>query len=345
MASNPVRRARREAQEAAARKSEALRIAAADGAAAASRATGVGASTIRSWMTRERAKAASAASESLPVEQLAGGGALDSMRRARDSHRRVEAQAVAATERALRGKDESAARNAATASGIASDKALALDRAILAAEAEEETQATRLGREALELQAAVLRAVFVALDVPPPVELLTLLAQRAGLGEPLQLPEDVVARARETVAAPVRARVLSELEAERARESREREGESEGAGGEDADDGDGEPEGGRQVSAPWPPPGGTRGQERQAAAGEATVGSWERPGDPPIDGGRAVEERPLATSLGAPTAGHSISLDANRREHLRDESAPRRTGRVPRPPSWKDEAFGIGQAG
>lgn len=219
MAGKPEARKKR----AAALRAEALRIAAADGAAAASRATGLRQSTIRSALTRERARAAraaEAAARSVPVSVLpategsAVGDRLASMRKARDSHRRVEGQALEQTSALLAAGNGTEARNVATAGGIASDKALALDKAIVAAEAEAEAEAVRLQRGTLDLQAAVLRAVFVAIDVPPPVASLRLLAGQAAAGEELQVPEEIASEERERVRVKVRAEYLEELIAE-----------------------------------------------------------------------------------------------------------------------------------
>ena len=147
------------------------------------------------------------------VSSELGGSALDSMRRARDAHRRVEAQAIAATEAALRGGDESAARNASTAGGIASDKALALDRAIVAAEEGEQQEAARLTDEAVELQRGVLEALFRALGVPVPAVLLGELAARAAVGAPLVVGEAVARDAYEVMASALREGMRGEVEA------------------------------------------------------------------------------------------------------------------------------------
>jgi len=207
------------------RMREALAIAATEGAAEAARRTGVPASTIRSRIGRERtakAKAAAAPVEArppvpppAPASETAGdGGPLDSMRRARDAHRRVEAQALAATERALADRDENGARAAATASGIASDKALALDRALVAAEAAEQSEAARLSAERIEQQRSLLARTFEAVGIPAPAATMAELARQAASGEPIEVPGEVLAADRERVRAAVRSEHLEQLLAE-----------------------------------------------------------------------------------------------------------------------------------
>jgi hypothetical protein len=163
----------------------------------------------------------------------------------------VEAQAIEATERALREGDEAAARNASTAGGIAADKALNLDRAILAAQAEHDAERVRLREGALALQAEVLRLVFEAIDVPPPTASMRVLLAQAGAGEALQVPDELAAEERERARLRVRGEYLDELLAEGwmppgeeedredERPGEQDEGEHEESGGEEQD---GDPE-------------------------------------------------------------------------------------------------------
>jgi hypothetical protein len=141
-------------------------------------------------------------------------GRLDGMRRALNAARGVESQAVEQTSLLLAAGNASEARNAAAAGGIWSDKSLALEREIVKTETDVQAQATRLQRDQLQLQAAVLRATFVAIDIPMPVASMRELAARAAAGEPLEVPEEVAAADRERARAAIRGEHLDELIAE-----------------------------------------------------------------------------------------------------------------------------------
>jgi hypothetical protein len=151
----------------------------------------------------------------------------------------VEARAVEQTQVLLEAGQAREAQAASVAGGVWSDKALALDRAIASAEAE----AVRLREGVLALQAAVLSATFAAIDVPPPLASMRVLAGQASRGEALGVPDDVAAGDRERVRAKIRAEHLEELLAEGWGPPAE----SEDAGEEPADgdpsegDGEGEP--------------------------------------------------------------------------------------------------------
>jgi hypothetical protein len=173
---------------------------------------------VRKWCSRSKPTAehvveasGSTGSESAHTRD---GDRLDSMRMARAAARAVEAQAVEQTSTLLAAGNGTEARNAATAGGIWSDKALALDKAIVAAEGEAEVESTRLRSETLELQRDLLRATFAAIDIPVPVASMRELAVRAAAGEPLEVPEEIVAIDRERVRGAIRAEHLAELTSE-----------------------------------------------------------------------------------------------------------------------------------
>lgn len=226
MAGQPVRRqreaeARARAGGRAKRSTPALRakvVARANlvGPAAAAAEFQLEPALVRKWCSRSKPSlvlTSSPATEGEPA-QTPSQDRLESMRRARDSHRAVEEEALARISTLIAVGDGTEARNVATAAGIASDKALALDKAIVAAEVEHEAEATRLRSETLELQRDVLRATFTAIDIPIPLSSMRELATRAAAGEPLDVPEEVAAGDREHVRAAIRDEYRAELIAE-----------------------------------------------------------------------------------------------------------------------------------
>jgi hypothetical protein len=299
--------------------------------------------TIRSWRRRVAGEPEGA---SVPVVvpgaavEASGGGevvaegvvgvsGLEGMRRAYAAARRVEAEAVAQASSLLASGQAKDAQAASVAGGVWSDKALALGKAIAAAEADEEGRAARLSEEQLALQRDVLLAMFEALGVVPPVELLGELAARAGAGEPLQVPEDVALRAREVVQGPIRARLAAEVEARVQEAARAREGEP-----EDKRDGDavGEREGGEV--------GGGAGY-----AGNA--GSWRehREGQVRDEPARELSEAELDAVDHPYKPGGRRRYIADGNAVAAQASSPQKTGRgAPRPAPWHD-MFRIGQAG
>ncbi len=219
------------------------------GAVVAAREAGVRPATLRTW----RHRAAAEPEASVPVaegvaEAVVEGetvGGLEGMRRAYEAARKVEAAAVAQTETLLGAGQAKDAQAASVAGGVWSDKALALGKAIAAAEGEEEAQAARLAGDRLALQAGVLRAVFDAIDVPVPVGLLRELARRAAEGLPLGgVPEELVSAARELVTGAIRGQLRGEIEAglraEQVGEQEEGQGQEEAPAEAMGEDGDGE---------------------------------------------------------------------------------------------------------
>jgi hypothetical protein len=225
MSGSPVKRRRREA-EGARGKTRAKVTPVATRRRAVARAEAVGdkqaagefdvtPATVRSWRRRAKAEASSSGVVAVGGGQAVGGGEgdgpLGAMRGALEAARRVEAQAVAQTERHLREGNAGDARNAAAAGGIWSDKAVALGKALAVAEGEQEAEAARLSRDVLDLLARVLTATFAALDVPVPLPVMRLLAAQAAAGDALCVPEEVAVRECERVRVKVRAEHLDEL--------------------------------------------------------------------------------------------------------------------------------------
>jgi hypothetical protein len=248
MAGSPKKRKRREEAELGgtvrarradvATRRRALRRASEVGDAATAAEFGCAPATIRSWRRRMPAEPVDSqpdAKREPAADMPIGDGRLDGMRRALGAHRRVEAQAITAAERYLREDNATEARNAATTAGVACDKALNLERAILVAEGEQEAQEARLRSDQLALQRDVMAAMFEAVDLPPPMATMRELAARAAAGEALAVSAEVASPDRERLRAAirgelladVRAQVLEELEAEVALPARDDAGDGE----------------------------------------------------------------------------------------------------------------------
>jgi hypothetical protein len=190
------------------------------GAAVAAREAGVSPATLRTWRRRGAAEpvehvvsepsAAGLVEEVVPAGEEVSG--LEAMRRALADAQRVSAQAVAQTEALLAAGQAKDAQAASVAGGVWSDKALALGKALAAAESEMEAESVRLGGEALELQRALLAATFEAMELPVPVATMRELAAHAAAGEPLEVSEEVAVADRQRVRAKMRASVESDIE-------------------------------------------------------------------------------------------------------------------------------------
>jgi hypothetical protein len=186
--------------------------------------------TIRSWRRRVAGEPVAASPVDMPVVESpstaaaaegengavssAGVSGLAAMRHDAEELAVLAGEATAKSREQLQAGLASDSRSSATVFGIAHDKLLQVRKAIAAAESEEREAAARLGRETLELQASLLRAVFVALDIPVPVETMRVLATRAAAGEELAVPDEIAAADREEVRARVRGELLEELAAE-----------------------------------------------------------------------------------------------------------------------------------
>jgi hypothetical protein len=182
----------------------------------ASREFNVERSTIRSWRRHVKREGP----EPTPAEPVAQAetprptSGLEAMRKARDAARAAEADAVAQTRTLLAAGQAREAQAASVAGGVWSDKALALDKAIVAAEAERQAEAARLTQAGIALQAAVVRGTFQAVDLPVPTRTMRTLGEQAQRGEALEVPEEIARADRERIRAPIRAEHLDELLAE-----------------------------------------------------------------------------------------------------------------------------------
>jgi hypothetical protein len=231
MAGRPQRKARlaREAAAASRRpvkpelKREALRLAEEHGPAEASSRTGVPASTIRMWRTRDKGARPAATQQSeaeareVPPSPTAR---AENLRWKADRAREAQQRAEDRADRMLARGRASEARNASVVAAQRGDRARQLEDDARA----EEAHRVALNEAQAELLAGVVRATFEAIELPvagPMGELGADLLGQAGQGKSLAPPEPLAANAREIVRAAFRDRLRREIRAEVIEELRE----------------------------------------------------------------------------------------------------------------------------
>lgn len=173
-----------------AKRAEALRIAGEQGAAEASRITGIPAATIRAWMSRSRQLEGPGDS---PTERRSP----EALRQVAERLRRTAERARARAHRELSEGKASAARDAMVAAGVAIDKARAFDEAAdLAAEG-----IAKLSQGQAKVIAGLIERVMVDLGVSwrtgsAIARLVAFHARVAQEGESHSAPADLLAAAR-----------------------------------------------------------------------------------------------------------------------------------------------------